>query len=49
MIIQKCECKKTGCDRYEILPHTASYSRLQLIELVNNINEFLELEDEITP
>lgn len=47
MTIQKCECKKTGCDRYEILPITPSYSRLQLIELVNDINEFLEgLEDD---
>ena len=54
MIIQKCECKKTGCDRYEILPHTASYSKLQLIELVSVIDEYLQflqdsdLEDEVT-
>ena len=40
-IIQKCDCGKTGCGRYVILPHTPSYTVSQLVELRDDIEEFL--------
>lgn len=43
-MIQKCDCGKTGCDRYVIIPHTQSYTTTQLAELRNEINEFLDKE-----
>ena len=40
-MIQKCSCGKTGCDRYEILPHTSSYTEQQLVDLRDDIESFL--------
>lgn len=37
MTIQKCDCGKTGCDRYVILPHTASYTKTQLADLIKEV------------
>lgn len=40
-MIQKCDCGKTGCDRYIILPHTSSYTKTQLVELTEDIETYL--------
>ena len=40
--IRKCECGKTGCDRYEILGiHQSSFSKVQLAEIRDEIEDFL--------
>ena len=45
--IRKCECEKTGCDRYEILGiHQASFSKVQLAEIRDEIEDFLTFPPE---